>query len=149
MTTWDQFAAAAPELAAQVHPLFATHRHHTMATLRRDGSPRMSGTEVEFDDGSMVLGMMPGTRRAADLRRDPRLALHSQSTDPPEDDAAAWPGEAKLSGRAVALPAAAGEPDRFRVDIEEVVLTHLGTPADHLLIESWSPASGVVTHRRD
>lgn len=149
MTSWEQFSAAAPELARRVEPLFSSHRHHTMATLRRDGAPRISGTEVEFVDGQLVLGMMPGTRRAADLRRDPRLALHSHSTDPVEDDAAAWPGEAKVSGRAVALPGAEGDPDRFRVDVEQVVFTHLGTPADHLLIESWSPASGLVTHRRD
>jgi hypothetical protein len=41
----------------------------TLATLRRDGSPRISGTEVEFTDGQVWLGMMPGSLKALDLRR--------------------------------------------------------------------------------
>ena len=64
--------------------LFTQHRHHTMATVRSDGAPRISGTEVEFDSGELCLGMMAGTFRAVDLRRDPRLEIHSHSVDPPE-----------------------------------------------------------------
>lgn len=63
---------------------FAVRKHATLATLRRDGSPRISGTEVVFDDeaGEIYLGMMPGSVKALDLRRDPRLALHSPTVDP-------------------------------------------------------------------
>ena len=149
MTTWSDFAAAEPQFAGQVRALFAGHRHHTMATLRRDGSPRISGTEVAFEEGELRLGMMSGARRAADLRRDARLAIHSHNIDPPEDDPAGWPGEAKISGRAAeAGPLVADGPHVFRVDIAEVVLTRLGTPADHLVIEWWRPGKGPVRIER-
>jgi hypothetical protein len=149
MATWQNFVDAAPEFAARVERLFTARRHHTMATLRKDGAPRISGTEVDFDDGQLVLGMMAGTRRADDLRRDPRLALHSQGVDPPEGDPGAWSGEAKLSGRAVELPARPEQAsDRFRVDLADVVLTRVGTPADHLVIERWSPDGGLVRRQR-
>ncbi len=148
MVTWAEFESRQPELAATVAALFRAHKHHVMATLRLDGSPRATGTEVAFDDGALVLGMMPGTRSAADLRRDPRLALHSQGTDPPEGDPSAWPGEAKVSGRAVDESAGDGGADRFTVDVTEVVLTRLGDPADHLVVRSWRPETGPRTQRR-
>lgn len=156
MVAWAEFADAEPEFSARVLALFAAYRHHTMATLRRDGSPRISGTEVALDNGHLLLGVMPGTRRAADLCRDPRLAIHSHCVDPAEADPASWPGEAKVSGRAVsgrAVPGgagAAGPPDAdwFRVDVSAVVVTRLGEPADHLVIESWSPERGYRAERR-
>lgn len=151
MVAWAEFADAEPEFSARVLERFLAYRHHTMATVRRDGSPRISGTEIAFDDGQLVLGMMPGTRRAADLRRDPRLAIHSHCVDPPEGDPASWPGEAKVWGRAVSGPppaSGAQEADSFRVDLSAVVLTRLGEPADHLVIESWSPGRGYRAQRR-
>ena len=113
MTSWQHFVDLAPEFASRVEGLFGAHKHHTMATLHKDGSPRISGTEVEFDDGQLRLGMMTGTYRAEDLRRDPRVAIHSQGVDPPESDAAAWSGEAKLSGRALELDSDTS--DRFEM----------------------------------
>jgi hypothetical protein len=148
MTSWNDFSTAAPDFAEEVRSLFSEHKHHTMATVRRDGAPRISGTEVEFENGELCLGMMPGTRRAADLGRDPRLALHSHSVDPPEQDPGSWCGEAKINGRGVALSSEAGGPDRFRVEIIDVTLTRVGTPADHLLITTWEPSTGVVARRR-
>lgn len=146
MAAWSEFASADPVLAAEVAALFAAHKHHTMATVRRDGSPRISGTEVELVDGELRLGMMLGSRRAADLRADPRLAIHSHSVDPPEDDPAAWTGEAKLSGVAID-EGSTGEGDEaadsFRVDVREVVFTRVGSPPDHLVISWWTPAQGL------
>jgi len=150
MATWREFAEAEPDFAERVRRLFTGHKHHTMATLRRDGSPRISGTEVELEEGELHLGMMPGARRATDLRRDPRLAIHGHTVDPPGDDPAAWAGDAKLSGLAIETTdgTSSGEGDRFRVDITEVVLTRVGDPPDHLVIESWHPGSGLVSHVR-
>ena len=144
MTAWSEFAAAAPELAQRVRDLFTAHKHHTMATLRKDGSPRISGTEIQFADDGLALGMMGGVLRAADLRRDPRVALHSCTADPGEDPTA-WPGDAKISGTASEVDTQAGPPDshRFLVDLSEVVITRVGTPADHLVIETWHPGGGV------
>jgi len=147
MASWQQFVEAVPEFAQRVEALFTTHKHHTMATVRKDGAPRISGTEVEIDSGELSLGMMPGTRRAADLRRDPRIAIHSHSLDPPEGDPGAWSGEAKLSGRAEEVTNHERASDRFRMDIEQVVLTWL----DHrvLAIETWTPEHGLVRSERD
>jgi hypothetical protein len=122
-----------------------------MATIRRDGSPRISGIEATFADGELWLGSMAGSRKTDDLRRDPRLALHSASEDPPEETSL-WSGDAKLSGRAVEvrdperLKALGGgeEPgDLFRVEITEVVLTRVGDPPDHLVIELWREGEGL------
>ncbi|MGH7869288.1 MAG: pyridoxamine 5'-phosphate oxidase family protein, partial [Candidatus Dormibacteraceae bacterium] len=115
------------------------------ATLRMDGSPRISGIEVEFEDDGLYLGSMAGALKALDLRRDPRLALHSPTEDPPDADPSQWLGEAKLSGRAHEMtnPPQADQPHRFRVEISEVVLTYIDDSAEHLVIESWHPGRGL------
>jgi hypothetical protein len=156
MGTWDDVTASAPEFAATVRELFDAHKHKTMATLRRDGSPRISGIEAIFLDGDLWFGGMWKSRKALDLQRDPRFALHSASVDPP-DDAGAWKGDAKLSGRAVEVT----DPERieairratggggpppfhlFRADIAEVVYTRVGDPPDHLVIELWREGEGL------
>ena len=145
MTTWAEFAAAEEDFAGRVRELFTARKHLTVATLRRDGSPRISGTELEFSDGEVWLGMMPGSLKARDLRRDPRLALHSPTLDPPEAAQGEWPGEAKLAGQAVEVgdPARTDEPHRFRVDVTEVVLTRVAEAGDHLVIETWHPDRGL------
>jgi len=149
MASWQDFVDSAPEFASRVEALFTARKHHTMATLRKDGSPRISGTEVDFNEGQLCLGMMAGTGRAEDLRRDPRVAVHSQGVDPPEGDPGAWSGEAKLSGRAVELAVGAQQAsDRLRIDVADVVLTRVGTPANHLVIERWSPDAGLVRRER-
>jgi hypothetical protein len=133
MVAWHEFEAEAPELAVRVRALFQARKHKTMATLRADGSPRISGIETEIGD-ELTFGSMPGSRKLADLLRDPRVAFHSPSVDPPEDDAGGWAGEAKIAGRAVPTD------DGFRVDITEVALTHLD---GGLVIESWHPGRGL------
>jgi len=144
------FAADQPELAQRVQRLFTLQKHMTMATLRRDGSPRISGTEVEFNREDLVLGMMGGARKVSDLSRDDRLALHSPSVDPPAEDQSSWPGEAKIAGRAVEVGDESREDGshRFRVDITEVVLTTLAASGDHLVIESWHPGRGLERLQR-
>jgi Pyridoxamine 5'-phosphate oxidase len=154
MASWKEIEVAAPELAGRARASFDAHKHKLLATLRKDGSPRISGIEATFADGELWLGMMPGSRKALDLRRDPRLALHSASLDPP-DDPTTWAGDAKLSGRAVEVDDPAlkqrfagggGQPDEshlFRVDVTEVVHTRVGDPADHLVIELWQPGREV------
>ena len=144
MTTWNEFAAAEPDLSRRVLELFTAHKHHTMATLRKDGSPRISGTEVDFADDGLALGMMGGALRAADLRRDPRVALHTSTVDPDEDPTV-WPGEAKITGTASEVDKHDGPPGshRFLIDLGQVVVTRVGTPADHLVIETWHPNHGV------
>ena len=139
MVAWQEIEADAPEFAARVRTLFQARKHKTLATLRADGSPRISGIETQIGE-QLRFGSMPASRKGADLARDPRVALHSPSVDPPDDDPGAWVGEAKISGRAVPTK------DGFRVDITEVALTYLG---GGLVIESWHPGRGHERRTRD
>ena len=145
---WSQVEQEAGELAAAVRACFAVRKHCTMATLRADGSPRISGTEVQFEDGELQVGSMAGALKARDLQRDGRVAVHSPTVDPPEGDEASWPGEAKVSGRAVELPADGldGAPPgshAFRIDLLEVVHTRVSAAGDRLVITSWHAGRGV------
>ncbi|GIH79875.1 pyridoxamine 5'-phosphate oxidase family protein [Planobispora longispora] len=145
MTAWHEVEQAEPEFARRVRALFDARRHKTIATLRADGAPRISGIEAVFENGELVFGSMPNARKGADLRRDPRFALHSATVDPVEGSEAQWPGEAKISGRAVAAGSTAGGPDgdRFHADIAEVVHTHLDDKATMLVVEWWTPEHGL------
>lgn len=151
MTAWRDVEQAAPEFAGRVRALFDAHRHKTIATLRADGSPRISGIEVAFEDGELVFGSMARARKGADLRRDARFALHSATVDPVEGAEAQWPGEAKVAGRAVlaAAPAEGQDGDRFHADVAEVVHTHLNDAATLLVIEWWTPAQGLRRIERE
>jgi len=137
--------AAEPEFAAAVRAAFGKSKHKTMATLRADGSPRISGIEAEFEDGELRFGSMPKSQKGADLARDPRLALHSPSVDAPEDSPASWRGDAKIAGRAVYThELTGGQPGQgFRVDIDEVVRIGINEEGDQLVIEVWRPGKGL------
>jgi hypothetical protein len=160
MATWREFEEDAPELAARARHFLEGHKHKTLATLRKDGSPRISGTEADLVDGELLWGSMWRAVKALDLLRDPRFALHSGSDDPPD-----WNGDAKVAGRAEevddderkrALTAAQGneggeslgEWHLFRADVDEVVVTRLSDTRKNLVIELWRPGEGVKTIER-
>jgi len=156
MPGWSELEVAAPALAAEVRRRLDAHVHKTLATLRRGGDPRISATETLLVDGELWLGSMPGARKALDLRRDPRFALHSGSDDPP-----AWDGDAKLVGRAEEVldgarkaavlggDATPGSAHLFRLDLEEVSTVGLNERRDGLVIRVWSAADGLRTIERE
>jgi hypothetical protein len=161
MAHWRDIETEAGDLAARVKALLDAHQHKTIATLRKDGAPRISGIEVTFTDGDLYFGGMPHSVKCLDLLRDPRFALHSGSVDPADDDPSAWAGDAKVAGRAVEITDPAeiakamggqetppGPFHLFRADLTEIVLTKVGDPADHLRIESWHEGKGVRTRKR-
>jgi hypothetical protein len=155
MAGWSEVEAAAPELTALARRYLDAHVHKTLATLRKDGSPRISGTEVFFAEGEMWLGSMWRAVKALDLRRDPRFALHSGSAG--ETD---WTGDGKVAGRVEEIEdaerksavtggkAPSGPMHLFRCDVTELVVVRLGEPADHLVIESWHEGRGLSRRRR-
>ncbi|MGP0050882.1 MAG: pyridoxamine 5'-phosphate oxidase family protein [Solirubrobacteraceae bacterium] len=151
MAAWQNVEQVEPEFAQRVRALFDAHRHKTIATLRADGSPRISGIEAVFEDGELAFGSMPNARKGADLRRHPRFALHSATVEPVEGSEAQWPGEAKISGRAIAAGPFTAEPDgeRFHADIAEVVHTHLSEEATLLVVEWWTPTHGLRRIERE
>lgn len=164
MARWRDVVEAEPEFAAVVKARFDAHKHKLLATLRRDGAPRISGIETTFVDGDLWLGMMPGSRKLHDLRRDGRFALHTSSEDPPDEDPGAWPGDAKLSGTAIEEhdparrarvldhSATGGQPHDaipvFRLDITEAVLMFMGDPPDHMVVQLWRPGSALKAVKR-
>lgn len=156
-TSWADFEAAAPGMAETVRKRFGDYTHHVLATLRADGSPRLTGLEANFRDGELWLGMMPNSRKALDLRRDPRFALHAN----PGPGAEMEGGDARVSGRAVEVtdPAvlarfAGASPEGevpevfhlFRADLTEVVRTYLDVP--DICMDVWHPGHPARTVRR-
>jgi hypothetical protein len=153
MPSWSEISEEAPDLAARARGFLDAFTHKTLATLRRDGSPRISGTEVNFRDGELFIGSMWGAVKALDLQRDPRFALHSGSQDPPE-----WPGDAKLAGRMEEITdpervlevngSAVGPSHLFRADIHELVVVGLNDARDRVVIESWHAGRGLQRTER-
>ena len=157
MAAFSDVETEQPEFAARVRACFDAHRHKVLATLRADGAPRVSGIEAAFAGGQLWLAGMPRSVKFADLRRDPRMALHSGSDEPDT-----FTADAKVSGRAVevvdtdertAFAEATGTPaggdyELFRVDVEQVVLTAVAEAKDALVISSWRPGRGVTEVRR-
>jgi hypothetical protein len=146
-----------PEFAARVRASFDAHGHKFLATLRADGAPRISGIEMHFVLGEPWLAGMPGSVKFGDLRRDPRFALHSGSSEPD-----AFEADAKLSGRAAPVvdderrryAAAAGvrpehmDFDLFSVDLNQVVLVALNDEKTALVVSSWRPGRGLTRTTR-
>jgi hypothetical protein len=153
MARWAEIEAEAPELATLARRYFDARVHKTIATLRRDGSPRISGIEAKLEGGDLWLGMMWRSVKALDLRRDPRFALHSGSDDPPD-----WHGDAKVAGtveelvdperKAEVHPDHTGKYHLFRAEIAELSVVRLSDARDHLVIESWHPGRGVTRLER-
>lgn len=163
--TWRDFARSAPELAAVVRARLESAEHHVLATLRADGSPRVNGTNVLFDGDDLMVGCMPGTRRAADLRRDPRCALHTAPDVPtmPEgdarlecvavrfadDDAAAVFARLDDAGTSQDEHAADAAPpagDLFALRLRSV--SAIKVVDEHLEIHVWTPEGGLRTVER-
>ncbi len=166
MARWAELQAAEPEFAEMLRVLFDSRRHKVLATLRKDGSPRLSGIELSLADGEVWIGSMPGSRKGDDLARDPRLAIQVISDDPDPENPSAWSGDARLSGTAVLVDdprrlramasgedagaepgggEAEAEPNAgllYRVDITDAVRSRVADTNDHMVIESWSPSRG-------
>jgi len=156
MAQWSEFVAAVPEFATAVTQSFESGKHKTLATLRADGSPRVSGIEAYLIGDDLWFGSMPGALKGRDLLRDPRFALHG----PPallaaETSGAA--GDVKLAGRAIRVTdrerigamlvargfAADAFPESlfFTADLDEVVLTRMSDAG--MVIDLWQPGQPV------
>ena len=155
--SWADFEQADPALAQRVLARLESHRHAILATLKADGSPRLSGMEAPVRSGHLWLGMTPGSQKAADLGRDPRYSLHSA---PDTEDL--HEGDTRIDGIVVAADAAQQDEfvagHRHPIDdpsmmvlyvakIRRVVLVRVSQHS--LLIESWTPAGGRNTQRSE
>jgi hypothetical protein len=154
MARWSEIEQEAPELAAAARVFLDAGTHKTLATLRRDGSPRISGTELPIQDGDAWLGSMWQAVKARDLQRDPRCSVHSASASPPD-----WRGDAKLAGRAEEITdpelvarlnagAPPGPSHLFRLDVTELVVVRLAGSGDAIVVEAWHEGRGTTAVER-
>ena len=155
MATWGEFKAEAPELAAEGERLFDTTGLVLVGTLRQDGWPRISPVEPTIVGDRLYLGMMPRSRKALDLQRDPRCVVHSTVCDRENTE-----GDFKLYGRGREVSDTGerdgfadavyekigwrpeGEFHLFDVDIEQVGYVRVDPKAEKMLTQSWRPGAG-------
>lgn len=147
VASWREFEAAEPAFCGRVRQLLTARKHLTMATLRKQGAPRISGIEIQIEDGELRIGSMSNSVKGRDLLRDARIAIHGPTSDPPEGDSKGWSGEAKIAGTAREVESG-GEHHAFLIDIQEAVITHLDAAGEHLVIESWKPERGLRVNER-
>lgn len=153
MAKWSDIAEQAADLTAAVEIRFAANLHHVLATLRRDGSPRVSGTEVYFHAGDVWMGAMPYSGKVNDLTRDPRCALHTAPIDLKLEE-----GDATIDGRVersddLDVWAAITKQERaevtemngvlLRLDVERVRLVQV-VEGTSLIVHAWDPVAGVT-----
>jgi hypothetical protein len=155
--TWRELELAAPEIAEPGKARLDETRVALLATLRRDGSPRISPIEPFFAEGQLVFGAMAWTLKARDLERDPRCTLHSAVTGPNEGEP-----ELKLYGRAIEADddLRAACPDGwwtdqpheaarvFSLSIEEAAFVTWDYEGGEMTVRRWSRETGLKTSRR-
>jgi Pyridoxamine 5'-phosphate oxidase len=88
MATWKEFSQEAPEIAGLAERRLVTTGLMMLATLRRDGFPRISpvepvlaGDRLVLHDDKLWLGMMVDSTKSRDLKRDGRCGLHTATAD--------------------------------------------------------------------
>lgn len=153
VSSWRAFEQEQPDLAREVRSRLDAHVHKVVATLRADGSPRLCGSEVVFHGEHLWLAGMTGARRFADLRRDPRVAVHSCPEDMP-----GWSGDARVSGTAVEVDdpevrrsiqadappdAPQGPFELFRLDLTEAMAVRLDEGGEQIVVEWWREGAGL------
>ena len=116
-----------------------------LATLRRDGSPRISAVEPWFADDELVVGVMRASGKARDLRRDPRVAVQSLVTSPDSGEP-----ELKLYGRVAPSDARAGwwaeeyrdRADVYAIGVDEALHLEWIVEAQLMRVRRWTSATG-------
>jgi Pyridoxamine 5'-phosphate oxidase len=155
--TWDELELAAPEIASLGKERLEHSRVALVATLRPDGSPRISPIEPYFAQGHLLFGAMAWTLKARDLERDSRCNLHSAVSGPDAGE-----GELKLYGRAIEAGDElrdacregwwTGQPREsarvFSLAIEEAAFVTWDYDRGEMTLRRWSPEGGVRTTRR-
>ena len=148
MANWNDVTTAAPAIAKLAQDRIEATGLGYLATIRKNGFPRVSGVEPSFILGELWLGMMPESLKAKDLHRDARLCLHNANVDKMVAE-----GDVKITGlgievedlqvkerlRAKVQEETGFDPGTeyhlFRVDVKELATIRPG--GDHLVIESW------------
>jgi Pyridoxamine 5'-phosphate oxidase len=155
--TWRDLESAAPEIAHLGRERLELARVALLATLRKDGSPRISPVEPFLTQGHLIFGAMSWSLKTRDLLRDPRCVLHSAITDPDSGE-----GELKLYGQATEADEEIRSscrdgwwlerpPDAatvFDLTIEQATFISWDTEQGQMTVRRWSPRRGYTKTRR-
>ncbi len=129
-----------------------------VATVRRDGTPRLSPVEPWLMGGELWLSMLWGSLKAHDLQRDPRILVHSIVTGReggegelkvrglavPEEDAEVQERYAADVTRHLGWSPVPGRFHLFRVDLESVAFVRYDHPTGDQFTAIWPPAREFV-----
>ena len=155
---WRKFEAAAPELAALGRERFEATGVALLGTLRADGAPRINPVEPYIAAGHLLLGLLPWSKKARDLLRDPRCTVHSSVSDVEGTE-----GEFKLYGRAheVSDDGVRAAPEQawwrsrpvedarvFALEIDAAAFVSWNATAAEMTVRRWSPERGLTTESR-
>jgi PPOX class probable F420-dependent enzyme len=115
-------------LPPELHRFLEAPRRAVVATLTQDGAPVTTETWYEWADGRLLLNMDAAGRRAANLRRDPRVAITVLATE--------HYTQLSLLGRAVEL-----REDPDYVDIDRLSMRYDGKPYEP---RDWPSLTAIV-----
>lgn len=150
MPNWHEFQRTAPDLAAAGARLFAREGIGWLATLRKDGAPRLHAIVPLFAAGEVGVFIPAHSPKRLDLQRDPRYVLHAPLG--PHDEEFSIDGTARRiddDGTRTALAAVAGHVIRdtdvlFVFDISRclwAIWEHTGTPDIRVQRRRWDAHS--------
>ena len=153
MNSWDEFSLDEPELAKIGKKLLFPDWHHVglafLATLRKDGAPRLHPVCLVFSSDHLYVFIPPTSPKCADLKRDGRFAIQAFPPKNKEDS-----GEFYLAGRTeciqdISIRIAIIDDTKIRVDEGEELfellfdramytkLVNQDTPSEHPLHTKW------------
>jgi hypothetical protein len=151
MAKWSVFESEAPVLAARIRGRFEGHPHHILGTLDSTGAPRLSGINLFFNEGVVWFGSMPSALKSLDIKRDPRVSLHSATLSEELDG-----GDARISGMALELPTESAREWRsenpsdgefFQIDVQKAHIVEVTN--EQLVITMWDTENGLrIVHRQ-
>ena len=146
MATWAEFQRAAPSLASKGKALLYQYGPPLgyLATVRPDGGPRVHPFCPTIARGGLWAFILRHSPKGADLRRDPRFALHAYCPTDVDDEffvrGRAEPTEPtadlKAAIIAAAVPAIVGadEEQLFQLHIDRVMV------ANYTVRGQWPPS---------
>ena len=139
VVSWGDVARSAPDLGRHVEERMGEPKVCYLATLRRDGWPRVHPVLVRFRDGRMVVTMYPNSPKGHDIRRNGRYAVHGMVEDP-----YGGRGEVLMTGTAVATDATPADIERgwvaFELLVGEVLATQYNSVGLEPVFMRWRPS---------
>jgi Pyridoxamine 5'-phosphate oxidase len=155
--SWQNLEVSAPEIARLGKERLDQARVALLATLRKDGWPRISPVEPSLSQGHILFGAMSWSLKAHDLLRDPRCVLHTAITGPDSGE-----GELKLYGFAIEADKHvrdscqgwwAERPSSdaivFGLEVEQAAFVSWNTERGQMIVRRWSPQRGYSERTRE